>query len=231
MSLHFKHYIFDLDNTLYHSSSAFFNQQLEKMSSFICDLLKVTKAEADFLRDDYYRSYGTTMHGLIHNHGIQAEKFLSTIDAVPLDRLQPDEALLALLLQLKQAGKQLCVFTNGSDYHARRVMKKLQLDQIIEDVVTLESTGLIPKPDKRAYQHLLKTLNIEPTDAVFFEDSSHNLIPAKALGMQTVLVNADETAHARFIAHKEIDLLVEDIEHYFNRKYLFSRLPETMKAT
>ncbi|MBK2124277.1 pyrimidine 5'-nucleotidase [Fangia hongkongensis] len=217
-----KHYIFDLDNTLYHSSSQFFNQQLEKMSEFIQLKLKLPKLEADFLRDDYYTTYGTTMHGLMANYHIDPKEYLSVVDDVSLDRLLPNNKLLNLLRNLKLEGAHLSIFTNGSDYHADRVMRQLNLDKVIEDVVTLQSTSLVPKPDMRAYEYIISKFNINPANATFFEDSSHNLIPAKVLGMETVLINADDTAQARFVAHPEIDLLVENVESYFKGEYLLS---------
>ncbi|WP_119343629.1 pyrimidine 5'-nucleotidase [Facilibium subflavum] len=223
MPFSFQHYVFDLDNTLYPSSCSFFDLQLENMSDFIQQKLDISRHEADFLREDYYHSFGTTMHGLMANHGIDANEFLAAIDDLPLDRLQPDNPLLEKLSYLQNQGKHLSIFTNGSRFHAHRVMKKLKLDTIFEDVVTLECTGLIPKPKEEAFLYCFEHLKIDPQQAVFFEDSSHNLITAKAFGMKTVLVNADDTAHARFIAHPEIDYFVDDVESFFQRQFLAKR--------
>lgn len=224
MHLEFKHFVFDLDNTLYSASSAFFDLQLRNMSDFIVEKLKVTRKEADFLREEYYHSFGTTMHGLMHHHAIDPYEFLAVIDNVPLERLRLDDELLGMLNDLKSKGKHLSIFTNGSLYHADRVMSKLSLNQVIEDVVTLECTGLVPKPDPKAYQFCFERLNIDPKKAVFFEDSSHNLIPAKQMGMATVLVNADDMAHARFIAHPEIDYFVQDVPSFLKGEFLEKRV-------
>ncbi|WP_100551423.1 pyrimidine 5'-nucleotidase [Caedibacter taeniospiralis] len=223
MNLNFKHFVFDLDNTLYSASSTFFDLQLSNMSDFIVEKLKVTRKEAEFLREEYYHSFGTTMHGLMHHHGVDPYEFLAVVDNVPLERLQLNDELLGLLSELKLKGKHLSIFTNGSLYHANRVMSKLTLDKIIHDVVTLECTGLVPKPNPEAYQYCFDRLSIDPRQAVFFEDSSHNLIPAKQMGMTTVLVNADDTAHARFIAHPEIDYFVEDVSSFLKGEFLEKR--------
>ena len=220
MQHNFKHYAFDLDNTLYHASSEFFDLQLQKMSDFIQEKLNISRLEADFLRDDYYHSFGTTMHGLIHNHNIDPYEFLQVIDNIPLTRLTPNDQLLSMLQTLRRQGKHLSIFTNGSRFHAKRITERLKLNSVIDDVATLECTGLIPKPQKEAYLYFFDKFQIDPKEAVFFEDSSHNLIPAKKLGMSTVLVNADTTAHARFIAHPEIDYFVEDVESFLQGRYI-----------
>ena len=224
MHLSFQHFVFDLDNTLYSANSTFFDLQLRNMSDFIVEKLKVTRKEADFLREEYYHSFGTTMHGLMHNHAIDPDEFLAVIDNVPLERLQLDGELITLLNDLQLQGKHLSVFTNGSLLHATRVMSRLTLDKLIKDVVTLECTGFVPKPHPKAYRYCFDKLKIDPKQAVFFEDSSHNLIPAKQMGMTTVLVNADDTAHARFIAHPEIDYFVEDVSSFLKGQFLEKRV-------
>ncbi|MFZ9035828.1 MAG: pyrimidine 5'-nucleotidase [Francisellaceae bacterium] len=220
MPLNYQHYIFDLDNTLYPASNSFFERQLENMSRFIVKKLKISKSEADFLREDYYHTYGTTMHGLMKNHAIDPAEFLAYIDELPLDDLRVDTVLIDRLEAIKCQGRHISVFTNGSRFHAYRVMDRLELNRVFDDVVTLECTGLIPKPDIRAYHYCCSHLHIDPENAVFFEDSSHNLITAKTLGMATVLIKTDETSHARFIAHPEIDYFTKDILSFFDADFL-----------
>ena len=94
MSLNFDTYIFDLDNTLYTSSNGFFARQLDRMTLLIEQLLNVNREEAEFIRDDYYHQYGTTMHGLMQNHGVESKTFLEYFDDVPLDGLKQDDLLL-----------------------------------------------------------------------------------------------------------------------------------------
>nr|WP_275667754.1 HAD family hydrolase [Fastidiosibacter lacustris] len=136
--------------------------------------LKVPRKEADFLREKYYRSFGTTMHGLMYHHNINPYEFLKVVDNVPLESLQLDNELLTFLNVLKENGKHLSIFTNGSRYHAGRVINKLGLHQVIQDVVTLECTGLIPKPNIKAYQYCFDVLKITPNKAVFLK--THHII-------------------------------------------------------
>ena len=224
MPFNFQHYVFDLDNTLYSSKSSFFNLQLEKMSDYIQYKLNVPRSRADFLREDYYEQYGSTMHGLMINYNIDHREFMTAIDDVPLDLLQPDLTLLQRLNQLKEQGKHLSIFTNASKHHAFRVMEKLNIDQVFNDIVTLECTDLVPKPRQEAFQYCFNKLSIDPQKAVFFEDSYHNLVAAKEFGMKTVLVNANVRSSEDYSNNPEIDYFVDDIESFFKKDFIQTRV-------
>ena len=74
-------------------------------SDFIIKKLNIPRKEADFLREEYYHSFGTTMHGLMHHHNVDPYEFLRVIDDVPLERLQVDIKLLRELSNLRKKGK------------------------------------------------------------------------------------------------------------------------------
>ena len=217
------YYVFDLDNTLYRSDSGFFDQQMALMNEFIQQTLQVDHDEAAFIRDDYYHRFGTTLHGLMYYHDVDPQAYFDHVNQVSLDHLSMDPALLFTLNRLREEGKQTYVWTNASRGHTKRVMKHLGFNRLFDGVVTLECTGFLPKPSPKFYDHALAANGIDPMKAVFFEDSSHNLAAAKEYGMQTVLIQADDTAHARFVVHPEIDFLVKDIVSFFQGNYIDSR--------
>lgn len=71
----------------------------------------------------------------------------------------------------------------------------LGLDELFE--VVLESSKLgMRKPDPRIYQLACERLGVEPPEAVFLDDLGSNLKGARALGMTTIRVHADETDSA-----------------------------------
>lgn len=124
---------------------------------------------------------------------------------VPLDLLTPDAELRAALEPLP--GRRL-VFTNGSQWHAERVLERLGIADQFNDVFHTEAAGLIAKPDPRAFDALLQAHDITPRTTAFFEDRAVNLKPAAALGMTTVLVgahaidDADKTSTDAFVHHR-----------------------------
>ena len=44
------------------------------------------------------------------------------------------------------------------------------------------------KPDAEIYREVLRTNKLQPNEVIFFDDNLHNIESAKALGMQTILV-------------------------------------------
>ena len=67
---HVRHWVFDLDNTLYHPSARLFDQIEVRMTQYVMDTLGVERTEADHLRKHYWHTYGTTLAGLMREHNV-----------------------------------------------------------------------------------------------------------------------------------------------------------------
>ena len=63
-------WIFDLDNTLYSADSGIFQQVHQLMGEFISKNLSMNMSDAKKLQSKYYKQHGTTLRGLMDNHGI-----------------------------------------------------------------------------------------------------------------------------------------------------------------
>ena len=119
---------------------------------------------------------------------------------VPLDVLSPDPVLRNAIAKLP--GRRL-VFTNGSSKHAKRVLERLALADLFDDVFHLESAAYVPKPNRVTYDVMLKAHAVDPRRAAFFEDSERNLRPAAELGMTTILVGPKAlTSDAPFVLYR-----------------------------
>ena len=64
-------WIFDLDNTLYPRNANVYAQVDERIRTFVGKLLDLGPEEAQRVQKDYYRRYGTTLRGLMVEHGIE----------------------------------------------------------------------------------------------------------------------------------------------------------------
>ena len=73
---HVRAWVFDLDNTLYPPSMRLFDQIEVKMTAWVMRRLGLSHAEADRLRSEYWRQYGTTLAGLMAHHGIDPWTYL-----------------------------------------------------------------------------------------------------------------------------------------------------------
>ena len=182
---HIDCWIFDLDNTLYPASCNLFDQVDRRIGAFIAELLQVDAVEARRLQKHYFREYGTTLRGLMNHHGIVPARFLDYVHAIDVSPVPPSPALDAALAALD--GRKL-IFTNGSVAHAERVMNRLGVAGHFTGVFDIVAADYQPKPNPATYAAMVARHGVDPRAAAMFEDLAHNLVPAAALGMTTILV-------------------------------------------
>ena len=178
-------WVFDLDNTLYPHHLNLWQQVDVRIRDYIVDFLKITHDEAFRLQKDYYRRYGTTMRGLMEEHGLQPDQFLDMVHQIDHSPLTPNPALGAAIAKLP--GRKL-ILTNGTREHADAVMARLEIGHHFDDVFDIKAAALEPKPRPAVYDRFLAHHDVEPGKAAIFEDLARNLEVPHALGMTTVLV-------------------------------------------
>ena len=182
-------WVFDLDNTLY-PHHLLWQQVDDRIRQYVSDFLRVTAEEAFRVQKDYYKRYGTTMRGLMTEHGLNPDDYLEFVHQIDHSPLTPNPALGAAIETLP--GRKL-ILTNGTRKHADAVMKKLEIDRHFEDVFDIAAADLDPKPLPQVYDRFLKKHGVDPKKAAMFEDLARNLEVPHLLGMTTVLVVPDGT--------------------------------------
>jgi len=185
-------WIFDLDNTLYPAESNLFSQVDRRMGEFISNYLDVLPDEARRIQKQYYRTFGTTLAGLMKRHGVQPTDFLDYVHDIDLSPIKPAPDLAEAAAALP--GKRY-IFTNGSRWHAERVASKLGVLHVFDDIFDIASSDYIPKPTRHAFNRFCDEHGIAPDRSAMFEDLPHNLEPAHAMGMVTVLVHSSYADH------------------------------------
>lgn len=201
---HVDTWLFDLDNTLYPAESGFMDDVVNRMTDFVQEVTGLPRDEAFKLQKSYLAEHGLTLTGLMRNHGVDPKAFHAIFHDLSLECLAHDPDLLAALERLP--GRRL-IFTNADDVHAERVLDRLGLAHLFDDVFHIASTGYNPKPSPEAFARMNAAHGIAPTTTAFFEDSERNLAPAAALGMTTVLVGAHAQAStADFVHHRTAKL-------------------------
>ena len=223
-----KTWIFDLDNTLYPPEENIFSQIDQKMTSFIADNLKISNEEAFNIQKQNFIDHGTTLAGFMNsgNDKIDPDKFLEYVHDINLNSLQEDNDLRKILLLLP--GKKY-IFTNGTKKHAENVLKKLNLENIFQSIFGIKEANYLPKPNLETYNLFLKTYKIDPKTSIMFEDMGRNLIPAKELGMKTVLLerklpnknNSDQEDKYKDLWNDnyDADYIIDDIVKFLNNEY------------
>jgi putative hydrolase of the HAD superfamily len=203
-------WVFDLDNTLYPAESGVFAQIDKRMNEFIVALLGLSLEEAARLRRSYYLEYGTTLSGLMRNHGVDPYKFLDYVHDIDLSGVEAAPELGRALAALP--GRRF-IFTNGSRRHAERVAERLGVTSHFDGVFDITAAGFTPKPVLEAYERFLTSLDVAPRAAAMFEDLPGNLENPHVLGMRTVLVKVTGPEHPGGAEVSQWDRQPEHIHH------------------
>ena len=183
-------WVFDLDNTLYPHHLNLWQQVDERIRNYVADFLRVPHEEAFRVQKDYYRRYGTTMRGLMTEHGLQPDAFLEMVHQIDHSPLVPNPVLGAAIEKLP--GRKL-IMTNGTRKHAEAVMARLEIRRYFEDVFDIAAADLDPKPMPQVYDRFLARHGVDPKRSAMIEDLARNLEVPHALGMTTVLVVPEGT--------------------------------------
>jgi putative hydrolase of the HAD superfamily len=187
---HIDTWVFDLDNTLYPHHVNLWQQVDTRIGEFISAYLKISPEQARFIQKDYYRRYGTSMRGMMTEHGVRADDYLAYVHQIDHSPLEPNPAMGEAIAKLP--GRKL-ILTNGSTDHAEAVLTRLGLVRHFEAVFDILAAELEPKPAPQTYHKFLRDYDVDPSKAAMFEDLARNLVVPHELGMTTVLVVPDGT--------------------------------------
>lgn len=201
---HIDTWLFDLDNTLYPAESGFMGEIERRMTAYVQEITGLERDDAYRLQKQYLADYGLTLGGLVEHHGVDPAHFHTIFHDMSLEALAHDPALVAAIARLP--GRRL-IFTNADAIHAKRVLERLGLTHLFDDIFDIGSADYVPKPARATFEKINATHGIDPTTAAFFEDSERNLAPAAELGMTTVLVGPHaEASTAPFVRYKTAKL-------------------------
>lgn len=182
-------WIFDLDNTLYPARCNLFAQIDQRMGEFICGHFGIALEDAKRQQKGFFNRHGTTLRGLMVEHGIDPAAFLEYVHDIDVSVVPPAPELDAALDRLP--GRKM-IYTNGTVAHADRVLQRLGIAHHFEAVFDIVSSQYLPKPQETPYRRLLDAHAVDPRSAVMVEDMARNLVPAAALGMTTVWIPTHE---------------------------------------
>jgi putative hydrolase of the HAD superfamily len=204
---HIETWVFDLDNTLYPHHVNLWQQVDERIRDYIAGFLKIPQEQAFRVQKDYYRRYGTSMRGLMTEHGMQPDDFLDFVHEIDHSPLQANETLGHAIEKLR--GRKL-ILTNGTRRHAQAVLARLKLEHHFDDVFDIVAAELEPKPSPQTYARFLAAHSVDPARAAMFEDLARNLAVPHGLGMTTVLVVPEST---REVFREDWELEGRDAAH------------------
>ena len=199
--------IFDIDDTLYPIECGFTGHRngavVQDFMVKYCGCKNRTEARA--LRDKYFAKFHSTVKALVcaaQEGALPAGK--DCLEHAPtlgewwaehcdfqkylLPAVEP--SLIKALRELRGLGLKLVIFTNGPKAYALRVLETLQLREFFNDDYIFSVEDVLPacKPERAAFEHVLRSVGSTAARSVMFEDSMKNIQGCKNLGIGTVLL-------------------------------------------
>lgn len=177
---------FDLDDTLYPSSTGLWEAIKERMNLYMRDRMGFNPAEIAQVREKYYLQYGTTLRGLQANHEIDVQDYLAFVHDLPLgEYILPNPDLCETIAAL---GTRNLIFTNADASHARRVLKVLGLDGCFEGIVDVNAVSPYCKPMPESFEIALRVAGeSDPSRCVMIDDLPRTTRAAREAGWFSIL--------------------------------------------
>ena len=209
-------WVFDLDNTLYSADSGIFQQVHVLMGEFVSKHLNINIKEAKEIQRKYYKQHGTTLRGMMDNHGVDPDDFLSEVHKLDYSIIGPN---IDLNEELKILEGRKIIYTNANLQHTVDVLEKLQLTNMFTDIFDIKKANYIPKPEISPYNQFIKDFNIDPESTIMFDDIAKNLVPAKNVGFTSVWIDAGYENFSDDIASskKYLDYETKNISNFLNQ--------------
>ena len=203
---------FDLDDTLYPSSSGLWHAIKDRMNLYMLERLGVPEKDVPVLREQYFKMYGTTLRGLEERHNVDKEDFLAFVHDLPLkDYLTPNPILRDIIASLPTRN---FIFTNADIPHARRVLAALQLDDLFQTVVDVNAVAPYCKPMPESFAIAMDVADEpDPRKCVMIDDLPRTTRAALNVGMASLLYGCNkptEDASGFFTDWTHLPILLGD---------------------
>ena len=202
---------FDLDDTLYPSSTNLWLAIKNRMNEFMRDRMNIPTNEIPALREKYYMQYGTTLKGLEKHHQINVDDFLAYVHDLPLSNyLTPDPIQREVIASLPTRN---LIFTNADSSHAERVLTQLNLRDLFPVIIDVNAVTPHCKPMPESFEIAMKLASESaPSRCVMIDDLTRTTRAAKESGMSSILFGgtaASEDANASLSNWNELTDILE----------------------
>jgi putative hydrolase of the HAD superfamily len=186
----FSTFFFDLDETLYPTSSGLWNAIRERINAFMHERMGFPLEQIEVLRDQYFREYGTTLRGLQANYKVDMDEYLAFVHNVPLEmHLHPDPELRRIIEALPA---RKFIFTNADSLHANRVLDVLGLQGLFNGILDVHTFAPFCKPMPESFKLALQAAGSpDPHTCALLDDQARITRAARSLGLYTILVGKD----------------------------------------
>jgi len=179
--------LFDLDETLYPSSSGMVAEISQRMTRFVSRFLNLDEGSAARLRRSLSQKHGTTLTGLMSEHDFEdPESYLEFAHPVDVERyLTKDPQLVEALASLRLP---MSILTNAPAEHARRILRYLEIEHFFERIFDIRMSNFRGKPDRQVYLKVLAELKREAEEVLFIDNRLDYLLAFRDIGGKVLWV-------------------------------------------
>lgn len=200
--------LFDLDDTLYPSSSGIWSLIRERIDLFMISKLGYTRENVLSARENFFREFGTTLRGLESVHHIDPIEYLKFVHDIPINEyLLPN---LQLDIMLSNIPQKKVIFTNSDRWHSKRVTDALMISDHFNEIIDIQDVSPYCKPMIESFHIAMEKLNVSNSQNILLiDDNLRNVQMAEKLGLQAVWVteNGDFQKNEIKLIRKVEDLL------------------------
>jgi putative hydrolase of the HAD superfamily len=212
-----KHLLLDLDGTLYPGSARIIAENTRRMICFIAELLDISFEEAKDLRTNRNPQFGTTLEWLQAEHGFggpdkkdkeeKAWQYMryvhpeEEVNEVPFDpHIRPF---------LRSLHLPMTVLTNAPAFHAERILRFLQINDLFLGIWDVVRSNFKGKPHWNAYVGALSLSGYTIEETLFADDYPQYVQGYLDSGGRAVLVNDQKSEWEKVPSAPHIDSLYE----------------------
>jgi HAD superfamily hydrolase (TIGR01509 family) len=197
--------IFDLDGVLLDSKEIHFNALNLALDEFGDDYI-ILRHEQDTVYEGL--TTNAKLHILTETKGLPKElhrdiwQRKQEYSAVLFESISPDEDLVSLFKFIKSRGIKIAVASNSIRKTLDTCLTSLGVRPYVDYSLSNEDVEM-PKPDPQIYNQCMSHFDIQPPDAVIFEDSEIGLRSAYATGAKV-----EKVANRKDVYFDRIDRVI-----------------------
>ena len=160
------------------------------MTRYMYERLGIPEADVPFLREQYFKMYGTTLRGLQERHDVDTEDYLAYVHDLPLGEFtKPDPVVREVISSLPTRN---LIFTNADANHAWRVLAALELDDLFDTVVDVHAIRPYCKPMPESFAIAMDLADEpDPRRCVMIDDLPRTTRAALDVGMASLLYGTE----------------------------------------
>jgi putative hydrolase of the HAD superfamily len=116
------------------------------------------------------------------------------------ESLRPIDGTIKLLEELSEAGITLCLLSNMPVSTFELLSRRFSFFSHFEHLV-ISGAILMLKPEPAIYKHLVEKTGIVPSESVFIDDLTHNVVAARECGLHAIQFTNPEACRRELRAY------------------------------